>query len=135
MEEKERKPVKKTKREGKHACQVGYCPGSVEMVQIPSGWGGGGGYGLLMAPPFNWTKTDIDNDAGVPLFVCRSHLQSYAPGSYNEYVVMHPISDDPIVKSMLDGDMRPQPDYLTRTIKQTYVAFLTELQARVDISR
>ena len=123
MEGEESRPVKKTKQEGRHACQVGYCPGSVDMIQIPSGWGGAT---VLMAPPFNWTKTDIDDDAGVPLFVCRSHLQSYAPGSSNGCFVMHRISDDPIVKSMLDGDMRPQPDYLTRT-KQTYVAFLTEL--------
>ena len=128
MEGEASKPAKKTKREGKHACQVGYCPGSVEMDQIPSGCGGAT---MLMAPPFNCTKTDIDNVAGVPLFVCRSHLQLYAPGSSNGYVVMHPISDDHIVKSMLNGDMRPQPDYFTRT-KQTYVAFLTELQARVD---
>ena len=39
MEGTEKNPSKKTKREGKNPCQVGYCLGSVDMVQIPSGWG------------------------------------------------------------------------------------------------
>jgi len=61
MEGTEKNPSKKTKREGKKPCQVGYCLGSVDMVQIPSGWGLAT---VLMEPPFNWTKTDVVNAAG-----------------------------------------------------------------------
>ena len=121
-------PSKKKKLDSKHACQVGYCPGGVDMVQIPSG---GGKVAVLMNPPFNWTRTDVDNADGVLLFVCRSHLQSYAPGSSEGYFVMHPINDDPIVKMMLEGEIRPQLDYLART-KETLATFLMGLQSRVD---
>ena len=48
MEGTEKNPSKKTKREGKKPCQVGYCLGSVDMVQIPSGVGAG--YGVNGTP-------------------------------------------------------------------------------------
>ena len=80
MEETEYNTSKKIKLGSKHACQVGYCPGSAHMVQIPIGCGRAT---ILMDPPFNWTKTDVDKAAWVRLFVCGSHLQSYAQGSSN----------------------------------------------------
>ena len=130
MEGTESNPSKKRPREGKKPCQIGYCPGSVDMVHIPLG---SARAAVLMAPPFNWTKTDVEKAAGVALFVCRCHLQSYAPGSSQGYFVMHPINDDPIVKGILNGEMMPQREYLARS-NQTFLTFLTELQSRVDRS-
>ena len=128
MEGTESNPSKKRPREGKKPCQIGYCPGSVDMVHIPLG---SARAAVLMAPPFNWIRTDVDNADEKALLVCRCHLQSYAPGSSQGYFVMHPINDDPIVKGMLKREMMPQPEYLARS-NQTVLAFLTELQSRVD---
>ena len=128
MEGTESNPSKKRPREGKKPCQIGYCPGSVDMVHIPLG---SARAAVLMAPPFNWIRTDVDNADEKALFVCRGHLQSYAPGSSQGYFVMHPINDDPIVKGMLKREMMPQPEFLARS-NQTVLTFLTELQSRVD---
>ena len=127
MEGTENIPSKKAKLDSKRACQVGYCPGSVDMIQIPQGIGRAT---ILMDYPFNWSKSEVDA-APALLFVCRSHLQSYACGSSKGHFVMHPISDDPVVKGMLNGEIMPQPDFLART-EQTYVTFLSRLQSRVD---
>ena len=127
MEGAENIPSKKAKLDNKRACQVGYCPGSVDMLHIPQGIGRAA---ILMDYPFNWSKSEVDA-APALLFVCRSHLQSYAAGSSKGHFVMHPISDDPVVKGMLSGEIKPQWGYLERA-NQTYVTFLTELQKRVD---
>ena len=55
----------------KYACILGYCPGSSSMVRIPVIDRGS----VLPHPPFNWTKTDIENRKADDLYLCGKYLK------------------------------------------------------------
>lgn len=110
-----------------HACILGYCPGSSSMVRIPDVDRGS----VLPHPPFNWTKTDIENRKADDLYVCGMHLKEYKPGSVNGTFVMYAEGEDPINLAISKGELLPQPDYLKR-MNLTLDQFKKNLQTKVD---